>query len=37
MSNYEDEVADVVVIGSGPSGGVVSHTLAAQGFNVVCL
>lgn len=37
MSNYEDEVADVVVIGSGPSGGVVTHTLAVQGFRVICL
>ena len=37
MTNREDEVADVVVIGSGPSGGVVTHTLAARGFRVVCL
>ena len=37
MTNHEDEVADVVVIGSGPSGGVVSHTLAVRGFKVVCL
>jgi choline dehydrogenase-like flavoprotein len=37
MTNREDEVADVVVIGSGPSGGVVTHTLAARGFKVVCL
>lgn len=31
------DVADVVVVGSGPSGAVVSHTLATQGFSVVCL
>ena len=29
--------ADVVVVGSGPSGAVVSHTLATEGFSVVCL
>ena len=37
MTNHEEEVADVVVIGSGPSGGVVTHTLATRGFRVVCL
>ena len=37
MTNHEDELADVVVIGSGPSGGVVTHTLAVQGFRVTCL
>ena len=37
MANHEDEVVDVVVIGSGPSGGVVTYTLAARGFKVVCL
>src|SRR6266704_6172421 len=37
MTRLEDEVVDVVVIGSGPSGAVVTHTLAAQGFKVVCL
>lgn len=37
MASHENEIADVVVIGSGPSGGVVTHTLAARGFNVVCL
>jgi choline dehydrogenase-like flavoprotein len=31
------DVADVVVVGSGPSGAVVSHTLAERGFSVVCL
>lgn len=33
----DQAVADVVVIGAGPSGSVVTHTLAAQGFDVVCL
>ncbi|HEX9547139.1 MAG TPA: GMC family oxidoreductase N-terminal domain-containing protein [Acidimicrobiales bacterium] len=37
MTSQEDEVADVVVVGSGPSGSVVTHTLAARGFKVVCL
>ena len=37
MTNHGDEAADVVVIGSGPSGGVVAHTLATRGFSVVCL
>ncbi|WP_232423268.1 FAD-dependent monooxygenase [Mycobacterium sp. 155] len=27
----------VVVIGAGPSGAVVSHTLASAGIDVVCL
>ena len=31
------DAADVVVVGSGPSGGVVSHTLASRGLRVVCL
>lgn len=31
------EPVDVVVVGSGPSGAVVSHTLASRGFSVVCL
>jgi choline dehydrogenase-like flavoprotein len=31
------ERADVVVIGSGPGGSVVTHTLASAGFDVVCL
>lgn len=28
---------DVAVVGAGPSGAVVSHTLATQGFSVLCL
>lgn len=28
---------DVLVIGSGPSGAIVTHTLASRGFDVVCL
>lgn len=32
-----DGEVDVVVVGSGPSGAVVSHTLASRGFSVVCL
>jgi choline dehydrogenase-like flavoprotein len=31
------ESVDVVVVGSGPSGAVVSHTLATNGLSVVCL
>jgi choline dehydrogenase-like flavoprotein len=31
------ERADVVVVGAGPSGAIVSHTLATRGFSVVCL
>jgi choline dehydrogenase-like flavoprotein len=30
-------IADIVVVGAGPSGAVVTHTLAERGFNVVCL
>ncbi|RRR86074.1 GMC family oxidoreductase [Streptomyces sp. RP5T] len=37
MVSAPSDVADVLVIGSGPSGGVISHTLAARGFRVVCL
>ncbi|CUR56129.1 putative glucose dehydrogenase [metagenome] len=32
-----DDVVDVVVIGAGPSGGIVTHHLASQGFTVICL
>ena len=31
------EVADVLVVGAGPSGAVVCHELATRGFDVVCL
>lgn len=31
------EPVDVVVVGSGPSGSVVTQTLASRGFSVVCL
>ena len=31
------EVADVLVIGAGPSGGMVTQTLTQAGLNVVCL
>lgn len=33
----QPEIADVVVVGAGPSGAVVTHTLATRGFRVVCL
>ena len=32
-----DQPVDVVVVGAGPSGAVVTHTLAASGFRVMCL
>jgi len=35
--NPGSDHADVLVIGAGPSGSVVAHTLATRGFNVVCL
>lgn len=34
---YSIESCDVVVIGAGPSGAVVAHTLANAGVSVVCL
>lgn len=37
MDESLPDIADVVVVGSGPSGSVVTHTLAARGFSVVCL
>ncbi|MEI7778928.1 MAG: GMC family oxidoreductase [Actinomycetes bacterium] len=36
-SPSSSEVADVVVVGAGPSGAVVSKTLSDKGFSVVCL
>ncbi len=33
----DTEIADVVVVGAGPSGSVVTHTLAERGLKVVCL
>lgn len=36
-TNGDGPPADVLVIGAGPSGSVVTHTLAAQGIDVVCL
>ncbi len=33
----DDENADVVIVGAGPSGAVAAHTLAQKGFSVVCL
>jgi choline dehydrogenase-like flavoprotein len=35
MSDHER--ADVLIIGAGPSGGVIGHTLTAAGLSVVCL
>lgn len=37
MSAALSDVADVVVIGSGPSGAIMTYTLAQAGFRVVCL
>lgn len=31
------EPVDVLVVGAGPSGAIVTHTLAARGLNVLCL
>ena len=36
-SHPHDPPVDVLVIGAGPSGAVVTHTLATQGFDVLCL
>jgi choline dehydrogenase-like flavoprotein len=35
MSSVEN--VDVLIVGSGPSGSVTAHTLASQGFSVLCL
>ena len=37
MSIIDDLTADVLIVGAGPSGAVVAHTLASRGFSVVCL
>ncbi|QFR01638.1 GMC family oxidoreductase [Streptomyces phaeolivaceus] len=37
IPGVDAEPADVVVVGAGPSGAVVSTTLSAQGHRVVCL
>ncbi len=37
MMQSEGESVDVIVIGAGPSGAVVAHTLAKAGIGVVCL
>jgi choline dehydrogenase-like flavoprotein len=36
MADESDRV-DAVIVGTGPAGAVVAHTLAAQGFDVLCL
>jgi choline dehydrogenase-like flavoprotein len=36
MSRAYDD-ADVVIVGAGPSGAVTAHTLATNGFKIVCL
>lgn len=36
MTGFSED-ADVVIVGAGPSGAVTAHTLASQGFKVVCL
>ena len=33
----QNDVPDVLIVGSGPSGSIIAHTLATQGFSVVCL
>ena len=37
MSALDDLTADVLIVGAGPSGSVVAHTLATRGFSVICL
>jgi choline dehydrogenase-like flavoprotein len=37
MNTSSPDPVDVVVVGSGPAGSVVTHTLATRGFKVVCL
>ncbi len=36
-SDHIPDVVDVLVVGAGPSGAVVSHTAASAGLSVVCL
>lgn len=37
MNSARPDPVDVLVIGAGPSGAIVSHTLASRGFSVLCL
>lgn len=37
MTRTAEDRVDVLVVGAGPSGAIISHTLAARGFSVVCL
>jgi choline dehydrogenase-like flavoprotein len=37
ISDTDEPTVDVLVIGAGPSGAVVTHTAAAAGLSVVCL
>jgi choline dehydrogenase-like flavoprotein len=37
VNSLSDDVADIVIVGSGPSGAVTAHTLAQRGFKVICL
>ncbi len=36
-NGHASDIVDVVVIGAGPSGAVVTHTAAAAGLRVICL
>src|ERR1044071_4059597 len=37
MSGLDDLTADVLIVGAGPSGAGVAHTLATRGLTVLCL
>lgn len=37
MTRTADDRVDVLVVGAGPSGSIIAHTLAARGFSVTCL